>query len=328
MKKLKFKTELPLSTFRDKISHKDKLLLIGSCFSRDIGNKLRENKFHAFVNPFGILYDPLSISRNLTLAIANRAADAEGVIENSGRFYHLDFHSDISGKSEEECLQHADKAVSICRSALEELDFMFLTLGTSWIYRRNDSGKAIANCHKLPAKEFSKELLSVQDMELSLAGMLEKLLLTNPKVKVVFTISPVRHLKDGMHENQLSKAALMLAVDSVVKKFDHCMYFPSYEIMMDELRDYRFYKEDLLHPSTLAIDYIWRYFSESFFSIASFQLLEEIQQIASDVAHKPFHPESDAHKKFLQNLEGRILRFSKKHNLDYREELEKLKSWS
>lgn len=302
--------------------------MIGSCFSNNIGEKLQQNKFQALINPFGVLYNPVSITKNLLSSIGRKEADHGSIIQSSGRFFHFDFHSKISASTEEECVENANQAIKNCHEQLTDLSYLFLSLGTAWVYRWKENDKIVANCHKVPAKSFNKELLTLGEVEESLQSMVEKLSSNYPNLKIIFTLSPVRHVKDGFHENQLSKSTLSLAINSVVNKFGSCSYFPSYEIMMDDLRDYRYYTDDLIHPSPMALDYVWKIFAETYFSIATFQIVEEIQKIKNDLSHKAFHPDSDEHQKFLQKLEGKIKSFAKKHNLDFRKELEGLKDFN
>lgn len=299
-------------------------MLLGSCFSNNIGEKLQESKFKVSINPFGIIYNPVSLSQNLLYSIENREADSASVVESNGRFFHYGFHSDVSGATEEECLLNANQAIKDSYNSLQDLDIMFISLGTAWVYRKKDNKAIVANCHKIPAKNFSKELLKVGEVEESLQTLVGKLNSLFPKLRIIFTLSPVRHVKDGLHENQLSKSTLMLAIDSTVEKFACCSYFPSYEIMMDDLRDYRYYADDLIHPSAMAVEYIWKIFSESYFSIATCQLVEEIFKIKRELSHKAFHPESGEHQKFLQKLRSKINKLENKYALDFGKELEDL----
>lgn len=308
----------------DKISHHEKILLIGSCFANNIGSKLQKYKFQADINPFGILYNPISIAQNLLSAAYMQEADPEKIVQGNGRFFHYDFHSEISGSSEMECLQKAHKSIQNTHGLLDQLDYLFISLGTAWAYELKGLGSVVANCHKLPANNFKKVLLKQDQIEKKLTTLIETFQTKYPDLKIIFTLSPVRHVKDGLHENQVSKSILMLVVHSLTQQYSTCSYFPSYEIMMDDLRDYRYYADDLIHPSKLALDYIWKYFSETYFSIATFQLVDEIHKINRDLSHKAFHPKTEEHQKFLQKLEGRIKRLSRKHNLDFSKEIETL----
>lgn len=305
---MKLQTTIPLIKSYNPIDYESKLLLLGSCFVENIGKKLEYFKFKQIQNPFGILFHPLAIENLMARAIENREYQGNEVFEQNGRWYCFDAHSDNSATSKTILLQNLNEGLKETRQQLGHTTHIIITLGTAWAYRHNNTKKVVANCHKVPQKEFSKELLSIEVIKNSLARLIELVHSVNEKAKVIFTISPVRHLKDGFVENQQSKSNLIAALHGVLSSRAQSreIYFPSYEIMMDELRDYRFYGKDMVHPNELAIDYIWEKFKFSWISSQSYAVMEEVEAIQKGLQHRAFNPDSEEHQEFKKSLQTKI----------------------
>ncbi len=299
---MKLQTKIPLKKQSDnQISYASNILLIGSCFVENIGNKLTYFKFQNFLNPFGILFHPKAIETVITRAIEKKEYSEQDIFFYNERWHSFDAHSKLSNFSKEALLLDLNKRLDLTNQKIHTGSHLIITLGTAWIYRFVESENIVGNCHKVPQKQFSKELLSVQEIVQSLERMVSLIIRANPELTIIFTVSPVRHLKDGFIENTQSKSHLITAIHSLLN--DKIYYFPSYEIMMDELRDYRFYAEDMIHPNHLAIEYIWNKFKKVWISEDSNKIMGEVDIIQKGLQHKPFNPKSEAHLKFLQNLE-------------------------
>ncbi len=312
---MELQTKIPLTPSDNPIDYQSKLMLLGSCFVENMGEKLGYFKFQQLQNPFGILFHPLAIENLIQRAIAERTYQQEEIFEQDGIWRCFDAHSDLRSASSEELLHLLNQRLEQTRTSLETSSHIIITLGTAWVYEHQASGKVVANCHKVPQKEFAKKLLSPVELESSLQNVIALIQKVNTKAQIIFTISPVRHLKDGFMENQRSKAHLITAVQSLLSsraQSGELSYFPSYEIMMDELRDYRFYKKDMVHPNELAVDYIWEKFSKVFISEASLVTMQEVKSIRQGMAHRPFNPNSEKHQLFLKNLENKIKELQKK----------------
>ena len=284
-------------------------MLLGSCFSENIGRKLEYYKFQTFQNPFGILFHPLAIENLIQKALGQYEYTERDIFQLDDRWHCFDAHSELSSGSKEVLLQKLNYALAHTGKALKEASQIIITLGTSWVYEHKERNLIVANCHKVPQKEFSKKLLISAEIESSLQNVMASIQKVNPNVQIIFTISPVRHLKDGFVANQRSKAHLITAVHSVLSsraQSRELAYFSSYEIMMDELRDYRFYEMDMVHPNQLAIDYIWEKFKDIWISKEEAVPMEKVAEIQKGLAHRPFNPEADAHQKFIKSLGQKI----------------------
>lgn len=304
---MKLKTEIPLASQPyNQIDYSSRLLLFGSCFSENIGDKLEYYKFQCEVNPFGILFHPLAIETLISRAINKDYYSEDELVFQNEQWSCLDAHSKLNDTSKTQLLQNLNSALDQTYDALKEDTHVVITLGTSWVYRFLESDKLVANCHKLPQKKFLKELLSVDEINQSLWAIVELIRSINPRVNFIFTVSPVRHTKDGVIENTQSKAHLIAAVHQVVDTRKQLYYFPSYELMMDELRDYRFYNDDMLHPSAQAIRYIWEKFQKVWMTEKTIDISNRVGQIQSKKAHQPFNPNSEAHRTFLDKLDNDI----------------------
>ena len=300
---MKLKTEIPLKKQSlNLIDYNSKIVLLGSCFSENISKKLNYFKFNSFSNPFGILFHPKAIENLITDAINEREFTEQDVFFENERWHSFNAHSSLSSTHKNELVNSLNSASSSTKKELEEATHIIITLGTSWVYRHIESDEMVANCHKIPQKKFLKELLTVDEITESLEAILALLKSINKNVVVLFTVSPVRHLKDGFVENTRSKSHLIAGIHNVVNARKGTFYFPSYELMMDELRDYRFYEEDMIHPNTVAINYIWEKFSKTWFSEDCFPIMKEIDAIQKGLSHRPFNEHSEQHQQFLKNL--------------------------
>ena len=304
---MKFKTEFIPPEQKHKIDHDSGIVLFGSCFSENIGAKLDYFKFKAHCNPFGILFHPLAMEKAISACLENKHYRPSDLVEHQGLWISLDHHGSFNHYDRDTVLERINTGISNAFAELKKSTHIVLTLGTAWVYRWRESGQLVANCHKIPQNRFNKELLETAEIITSLQGIVDKILEFNPKASIIWTLSPVRHLRDGFVENNRSKARLLEAIHSVVDD-KHSFYFPSFELMMDDLRDYRFYDRDLVHPNSLAIDYIWEKFSESWISKKASEVMQEVDTIQKALDHKPFHPTSEEHREFLVKTRKKIER--------------------
>lgn len=297
MSKRSFRTELKPKPSPLLVGLKDRVFTIGSCFSDAIGQRLANHKFDTLVNPFGTVYNPVSIFNLLS----DSAIDKAKVVERHGHFFHFDFHSSLSAKSKAELLSEIDRIKENALKNLANTNILIVTFGTAWVYEHINFESIVANCHKVPQREFRKRLLGMKEMVEAIDAFIGKLKIVNPKIQLLLTVSPVRHIKDGLVDNHLSKSMLRVLCDFVTSSYDHDHYFPSYEIMIDDLRDYRYYKDDLIHPTPFAEDYIWDIFCETHMDSATRTFVHKWEQIRSAMAHRPFNPDSQNHQKFIRD---------------------------
>jgi len=318
---MNLKTEIKLPKYSFDISHGDKIISFGSCFSENIGEKLIDNKFDVCINPFGILFNPISVSKAINDCVSKKDFSEKDLNSNEELFFSFNHHSKFSGLDKNDVLERINNSIDKAHTYLHNSSVLIITIGTAWIYRKKSTNEVVANCYKLQQNEFDKELLSINKVVKDLNESFKLIREINPTINIITTISPVRHWKDGEVENQQSKATLHLALKEINESNEKNHYFPSYEIMMDELRDYRFYAKDMLHPSEIAIDYIWEKFSSSLFTKETQDLNSKIIQITQAVNHKPFNSESENHKKFQQNILNKIQEIEKDHpTIDFTEE--------
>lgn len=306
---MQFTTPIPIQKSNFQIGYNSKIVSLGSCFAVNMGEKLDYFKFQNSLNPFGILFHPLALEKIISKAILKEEFAEDDIFFHNERWHSFDVHSDLSASDKEAFLKSLNASLKKLETDLIESSHIIITLGTSWVYRKIDSDSIVANCHKVPQNAFKKELLSVETSKKSLERIINAISKVNPKAKIIFTISPVRHIKDGFTENQWSKANLISALQETLQS-EHCNlntdYFPSYEIMMDELRDYRFYAEDMIHPNPTAINYIWKRFSETWISEETLLVMQEVENIQKGLHHCPFNSESEQHLIFLAKLHNRI----------------------
>lgn len=316
---MKLQTNIPLTPQENPIDYTSKVLLLGSCFVENIGEKLEYYKFPNLQNPFGILFHPIAIEKLVSRAIQNNLFKEEDVYFHNEFWYCFEVHSSVYASEKELLLQILNEKLVKLRAYLLSASHIIITFGTAWVYRFIESNSIVANCNKIPQKKFTKELLSVDAVAASIRNTISHIKDINPKVNFIATISPVRHIKDGFVENSRSKAHLISGLQVVVeealkkeKSMSQVEVFPSYEIMMDELRDYRFYKEDMIHPNNTAISIIWNAFNEVWISSDTNESQKDIEVIQSGLKHKPFHPESKGHQQFLDKLKDKIASLQKK----------------
>ena len=293
------------------INHAQRILMLGSCFVDEMGAKLQADKFHCLVNPFGVLYNPASIAALLLRSISEREYDDQSpeILFTDGLFHSGMHHSQFSSANKKELTDRLNSTLLLVSEWLQQADILIITFGTSYIYRLKDTGMLVSNCHKQPDSLFLRQRLSAYDIADSWKTLLQLLHSVNPKLRVIFTVSPIRHKRDGLHENQLSKAELLLAIDEILQTSpmqDCSYYFPSYEILLDELRDYRFYATDMVHPSPLAVDYIYEKFQDSFMDREEQRLSALCREVQAAMEHKPFHPEAEAYQTFIQQTIHKI----------------------
>ena len=302
---MEFRTKIPITPQEPAIGYDSKILLLGSCFVENIGRKLEYHKFRTLQNLFGILFQPAAISNFLQKVKSQYIFTEEDIFYYNERWHSFDAHSVISNPHKDKMLQELNAAVEETYSFLKEASHVIITPGTSWGYKLKETGKTVANCHKLPQKNFTKGLT---DVKVDLMECIEIITLLNPEASIIFTVSPVRHLKDGFVENQRSKAGLISAIHELIGILPSGVgsYFPSYEIMMDELRDYRFYAEDMVHPNSVAIDYIWQRFIQAWMTTETQKISEEVEKVQKGLAHKPFNEHSEAHQQFRKKLQQKI----------------------
>jgi len=299
---MNLQTKIPLKPAENQIDYQSQLLILGSCFAENIGGKLEYFKFQTLQNPLGILFHPLVIEKLIIKAIKKKTYSEEDIFFLNERWHCFDAHSELSNPSKEELLEKLNSGLQKTYQQLIKSTHIVITLGTAWVYRNSKTNSVVANCHKVPQKEFSKELLSAAEIQKSLENTIEGIKAINKNAQFIFTVSPVRHLKDGFIENQRSKAHLITAIHQITKAY----YFPSYEIMMDELRDYRFYKADMVHPNQVAIDYIWEKFVKVWISPDAHSAMKKVDEIQKGLKHRPFNPQSEQHQTFVKSFEKKI----------------------
>lgn len=310
---MEFRTLVELPQKELTITHADQILLLGSCFAENIGNLLINNKFRCEVNPFGVLYNPLSIARGLRCLADKRTFSTADLFASRGLWHSFMHHGSFSASTPEQTLQNINQRLQPATGQFASLSYLLITFGTAWVFEEKDSGTVVANCHKLPDRAFNRRMLSVSEITDAYISLIEELITGNPKLKLIFSVSPIRHVKDGMHGNQLSKAVLLLAIEELRCRFpENVHYFPSYELLLDELRDYRFYADDMLHPSDVAISYLWESFIKSYFPKETLKILKEWAEIVKALQHKPFHPDSAQYKHFLSQILLKIIQLKEK----------------
>jgi hypothetical protein len=295
-----FRTPVSIPCPAFDVSYGDVMTLLGSCFAEEIGNRLLDTKFAVDVNPFGTLYNPASVAASLRRLMQPRPYTADDLFEYEGMYHSFAHHSRFSSPSAEDALEGMNSRLTTSSEHLKRSTLLLITWGSAFVYRIRLSGQTVSNCHKLPDSFFVRERLSVDEIANEWDDLMDELLKAYPSLRVVFTVSPIRHWKDGAQGNQLSKATLLLAADRLKQHHpDVITYFPAYELMMDELRDYRFYASDMLHPSPTAVDYIWERFRQTFFSPDTQSLFAAWQDVHKALQHRPPHPESEAYQRFI-----------------------------
>lgn len=318
--------ETPISDIR--IDHSTRMMLFGSCFSENIGRKLQQSKFQVDLNPFGILYNPFSISLAIRRLLSADSFSEADLISDNGIHHSLMHHGQFSDPDKDICLQNISERFEKAVAGISETTLFLITFGSAYAYQWKESGEVVGNCHKFPAHLFQRFRLSVHEITEEWGSLIKTLSFIRPDIKLLFTVSPVRHWKEGAHENQLSKSILHLAIENLQQLFpENVRYFPAYEVMIDELRDYRFYAEDMTHPSSIAIDYIWQLFGNTFFSEGTKMINEEWEQIRKAIEHRPLYPRTDVHRLFLKDTLRKLVNFTQKYpEISCGQEVKKLMS--
>lgn len=297
---MKFMLDIKISGPEVKIDYRDKIMLVGSCFTEHIGDSLADLKFQVLQNPNGIVFDPSTVASSVTSYIENKKYSKGELFELNELWQSWQHHSQFSGVSADEVLKNINTSQQQAHEFLKDTKWLVITLGTSFSYRLTENGTHVANCHRAPAGWFNKHMMGIEETITVLDTMLYRLFQFNPSINLIFTVSPVRHIRDGIIDNNRSKARLLEAVHHLVNKYSRLHYFPAYELVIDVLRDYRFYDIDLVHPNFQATSYVIEQFMRHYVNEESITLSKEIERIITARKHKPFQPDTEAHKNFLK----------------------------
>jgi len=301
-REMKLQTQIKLEKQNhNQIDYNSILLLLGSCFSENIGAKFNHFKFQSISNPFGILFHPKAIENLILRAIQQKKYKEKDIFYNNEKWHCFDAHSQLSSTSKKDLLVMLNNKLDLTNEQINNATHIIITLGTAWVYNLIETNKVVANCHKVSQNKFSKLLLTIIEIKESLSTIINTIQSVNPKASIIFTVSPVRHIKDGFMGNSISKSHLISAIHEITD--NKTLYFPSYEIMLDELRDYRFYKSDMLHPSETAVAYIWQKFNQVWMASETLNTMDLVDQIQKGLKHKPFNKNSEAYQKFLKQLQ-------------------------
>lgn len=316
-----FRTDFKLPDYPFSITHGHKILSLGSCFAEHIGEKMTAEKFRILRNPFGIIYNPASTAEGLRRLFAGQELSEDDIFQHNDLWHSRLHHSTFSRADKDDFLTNIQAESERAAAHLRETNRLFLTFGTAYVWEEKTTGRVNANCHKRPQREFRRRRLSVREIVGDLLPILEKIKAHNPNSAVLLTVSPVRHVRDGMVENQRSKAVLHLAAEELCAATDFVHYFPAYEMMQDDLRDYRFYTADMLHPNETATAYIYGRFREAFFDSETEELCKRIAEIKRAAAHRPFRADSAAHRDFLRKYAEKTAALQREFpNLDFAKE--------
>jgi len=310
---MKFRTEIEPLKGRVPIEHRQALLTMGSCFAQNMAQKLSAVRFRVRENPFGVLYNPASVLAALQLINGERLIAEEDLVFHNGLWHSLLHHSIFSDVHKNVLLARIEEVNAQTREYLKEANHVILTLGTAFVYRFRASGKIAANCHKIPAEQFERFRLTADEVRAAVSKSIELLRKSNPALHIIITVSPIRHIKEGLVQNQLSKATLITGIHEAVQDAGPTDYFPAYEIMMDDLRGYRFYEENLTHPNAMAQNYIWQKFTETFFSTGCRHTVTEMENLQKALNHRPLHARSQAHLEFVRRELQRIKHLARKY---------------
>jgi len=314
-----FRTCIPIDEIQkssSQIDYNSTIGLIGSCFVENISEKLSYYKFPNWLNPHGILFNPIAIEKALSDIVRQKEYTEKDLFFENECWHSWHHHSDYSSNTTAETLNKINTSIQKATSDLKQTSHLIITLGTAWVYRHIESDQSVANCHKVPQKHFIKKILSVTEIVTSLQKSIALARKINPRLQIILTLSPVRHLKDGMLANSRSKAHLLTAIHKVIANAD-ANYFPSYEAVLDDLRDYRFFGTDMVHPNTTAIDYVWKVFKEVWIAPTAYPVMKKIEEIQKGLHHKAFNPDSYQHKKFLKKIAEQQNELLKKHGIDF-----------
>jgi len=323
MQLMKMMLDVDITSPKEKITYSDKIFLIGSCFTEHIGRRLEDLKFPVLQNPNGILFDPVSVAKSLTSYVDQKNYIQDDLFCLNELWQSWNHHSMFSGMNAAEVLVNINQSQKMAFQFLQNATWLIITLGSSFSYRlTEENSRPVANCHRAPGQWFDKHLLPTTETIEALETALLKLQNFNPSLKIIFTISPVRHIRDGVVKNNRSKARLIEAVHHLVEKYDHTYYFPAYELVIDVLRDYRFYDIDLVHPNYAATEFVFDKFEQHFIDAETRALMEDIKKISNAYKHKPFQPETQSHQSFLKNTFEKVKALQAKlPQLDFSKEL-------
>ncbi|MEZ4999354.1 MAG: GSCFA domain-containing protein [Bacteroidales bacterium] len=306
----------------DTIGYNTPVMLTGSCFSNEMGEMFEAGRMNVMVNPFGVLYNPVSVARQIEVILSGTTYSAGDLEFFDNRYLSFDHDTGFSSADRDKCLSMINETTRQSHQFLSTADFLFVTFGTARIFRHAVDGRVVANCHKMPASRFTRELLTVDKVVDEWSNLVGELRKFNSRLKVCFTVSPVRHWKDGAHGNQVSKSVLLLAIEQLVNNIDSVTYFPSYELLLDDLRDYRFYADDLLHPGSLAIGYIRKYFQEVYFDEQTKKIYNEVVKVTGATRHRVMSSDDDDRKRFAETMISKISDLLARHPfLNLEEEL-------
>lgn len=307
------------------IDYNSKLMMLGSCFAENMGSKFSYYKFDVDVNPCGIVYNPRSVANVLRLIVEEKKFGKEDLMQVGEKWVSLYHHGSFSSTDPGESLEKINQRLERASGEIRAADLLVITWGSAWVYRHVGTDVVVSNCHKIPSGDFDRYRLSVEEIVEEYTRLVGRIREVNPGIRVLFTVSPIRHWKDGAHGNQLSKATLLLAIDQLREKLSGVYYFPAYEIVLDELRDYRFYADDMLHMSSLTIDYTWERFLYSFISPEVLGLMNQIGRINKGLMHRPFDPRSNDYQRLLKNIQTEIDAIARSFpSIDFSEEKKKL----
>ena len=301
-----YRTEISIPVFKKQWTHSDQFVSLGSCFSEEIGKRLESALFTVRSNPFGTLFNPLAIARCIDRALAQREFKEDDLFEHEELWRHFDIHSRFASMDKVESLDTANRINAALGIDLRETDVLIVTLGTAWSYRHRESDLDVGHNHRLPLDQFEKRLLKTDEIVSSLAHSFETLQSLNPSIHIIVTVSPVRHTRDGLWGNNLSKSVLHLATNEITKAFSYIDYFPAYEILIDDLRDYRFYAEDMIHPNNVALQHIWDRFAQSCLTSQTVDLCTKIQAVRASLEHRPRHRNTRSYQRFLDAIRCQI----------------------
>jgi len=322
-----FRTVVRCAASPEKIGYGTPFLMMGSCFAENIGAKLQQLKFDVILNPFGIVYHPAPAALQLERIISAKPYTDQELQQHNELWHSFDHHGRFSRLDVSVCLEQINRELQQAHDQLKRSDWLFVTFGTAWAYRLKSNRCIVANCHKFPATDFERFYLDIDDIYAIWIEAVARLRQFNSKIKIVFTVSPIRHLRDGAHENQLSKSTLLLAIDRLNRDAENTGYFPAYEIVLDELRDYRFYAEDMIHPNDVAINYVWHQFCGSYMAEDALQTMKLVEDIVKATEHRPIHLTSE-YRKFIDIYLEKITRLKQQiPRLDFTEEIKRLSAF-
>lgn len=303
---MRFRSELEAPAYAFALYHPNAVLCIGSCFAEHIALRLEEGKLPVCLNPFGIVYNPVSIARQINCLVNPREYTVADLFFENDLWHSFDHHGVFSDPASDQVLSMINSSISKGAETLKKARLLIVTLGTAFVFELQPEGRIVANCHKAPANRFNRRRLSVEETERHLAGAFDAVFTINPDIQIVLTVSPVKHLRDGLIENQRSKACLLLAADTLSNRYENVHYFPAYEYVTDDLRDYRFYEADLAHPNKMAVDYVWEKFEDSLLAPATRQLFKRLNALQASIRHRPFNPDTPAHRLFVGKIQSAI----------------------